>query len=720
MAGKLQGADHKTEAELISAGGAKADLMRDTQLYVSANSINKTLDDVIIDGDLLTATGTAVITNKDLDGGTASNTHRVTLPKASTATLSGLTRKQATIAYDTTQNKVVYDDGSVLTAVGTGSGGSSTPNYITNGTAETDTSGWSLFDDGAVSVPVDGTGGSSSTLTLTQTTTSGEILSSTASFKLAKSAANGQGEGVSCAFTVDRAGASTPTKISFNYQTTTNFSYANNDVVVYVYDVSASTLIQPTPYTLDGSGKFVGEFQTNSNTSTSYRLIFMVATTNATAYDFIFDNVVVYPNQNQSQLLLQDKQYTLSLSGTNSFSTTRAVGVPYKTKDGTWRFRLNLRGTISSASSGTITVSGVTAKNVSNFYQAVSITGGSTGGTADFIPGSSNIEYSMTSNNTSLLISGDIELDSVPTITDFVDYYPVSLSDGAETRVAAARITDVVNGTSASSFSTIVFQTKAFDTHSAYSTGTGLYTVPITGKYKIGASVLMNTSVSAGNFSEISIYQNNSQIEKVQKRHEGTVSSNYSMTISNTLDCIAGDTLDIRVQSNGTSPTLASGVPYNQLDISRISGPATIAASEKVYAEYTTAAGQTMTSATDTTVDFGTKVLDSHGAVTVGGSWVFTAPKNSEYIVLAAIQYTNTSRTAGFRCQLDLHKNGSKYRTTDFINQEVTGSKFLELRCHTMLSLNAGDTIRLIGYQDAADSLVANATYNWITIRSNG
>lgn len=52
MGGKIQGADVKTEAELVTAGATKTSLIRDTQIYVTGNSINKTLDDAIIDGDI--------------------------------------------------------------------------------------------------------------------------------------------------------------------------------------------------------------------------------------------------------------------------------------------------------------------------------------------------------------------------------------------------------------------------------------------------------------------------------------------------------------------------------------------------------------------------------------------------------------------------------------------------------------------------------------------
>jgi hypothetical protein len=55
-----------------------------------------------------------VLTNKDIDGGTASNTARVTIPKATKATLTGLTRKQATIVYASDEDTLYIDNGTVL------------------------------------------------------------------------------------------------------------------------------------------------------------------------------------------------------------------------------------------------------------------------------------------------------------------------------------------------------------------------------------------------------------------------------------------------------------------------------------------------------------------------------------------------------------------------------------------------------------------------------
>lgn len=61
-----------------------------------------------------------VFTNKDYDGGTASNTNRITVPRDVLANLNALTRKEGTIVYATDTNKLYSDDGSVLTQVGAG------------------------------------------------------------------------------------------------------------------------------------------------------------------------------------------------------------------------------------------------------------------------------------------------------------------------------------------------------------------------------------------------------------------------------------------------------------------------------------------------------------------------------------------------------------------------------------------------------------------------
>lgn len=72
-------------------------------------------------GTLATLAGTESLTNKDYQGGTASNSSRFTLPKDTTTNINALTRKQATLIYDSTLNQVKFDNGTVLAALATSS-----------------------------------------------------------------------------------------------------------------------------------------------------------------------------------------------------------------------------------------------------------------------------------------------------------------------------------------------------------------------------------------------------------------------------------------------------------------------------------------------------------------------------------------------------------------------------------------------------------------------
>ena len=173
--------------------------------------------------------------------------------------------------------------------VGAGVGGI---NYITNSSGDSGTTGYAAYADAAGSTPVDGTGGSP-TVTITRTTST--PLRGSGSLLITKDAANRQGEGVSCAFTIDEADKNKNLSISFDYAVGGTFTTGDaSDVRVYIYDVTNSTLIAPTTYSLLGAtSNFVARFATTS--STSYRLIFHVATTSASAWTLKLDNIKVGP-----------------------------------------------------------------------------------------------------------------------------------------------------------------------------------------------------------------------------------------------------------------------------------------------------------------------------------------------------------------------------------------------------------------------------------------
>lgn len=589
-----------------------------------------------VTGSVVGTSDAQVLTEKDFDGGTASNTSRVTLPKAATATLSGLTRKQGTVAYDTTLNKVVFDDGSVLTAVGTGSG-SGVPNYITNFDAETDTSGWTLFDDGAVSTPVNGTGGSPSTLTLTRTTTAGEVLSGDASFKLSKSAADGQGEGVSYDFVIPRAGAATQTRVTFDYQVIGSFSYANNDIVSYLFDVDTNALIQPTPYLLDGSGHAFLDFQTNSNASTNYRLIFMIATTNATAYDFIFDNVVAYASNAAPQGLTQDTQYDLSAKWTGSpalSSVTGSKGVPYKTKDGVWRLIFNATFVQSATSSVTLTLDGVGFKT--GYKQAVafsfdSYTGGPPAMSQAFTnSGAATIIISASSTFTGFEVSGDVELDSKPSWA--VDYYPVQFNSDIDGRVTAALI--MGDPASASSGNPIIVPTVSYDSHGAYNATTGRYTCPLNGIYKVFGALQ-----SASSATTLTVY-----VDAVSTSLAGNLGSNGEATFNTAVKVSAGQIIDLRPGGTVDATNMA-------LNFERVSGPALPIMGEKVFMQAT---GDAASASSGNPIIFPTSTYDSHAGYSVS-TGRYTIPSAGVYKVYGYLNSANSG------VQVNIYKNASSY-----------------------------------------------------------
>lgn len=170
-------------------------------------------------------------------------------------------------------------------------------NWIANNNALSDTTGWATYADAAAATPVDGTGGSP-TVTFTRSTSS--PIRGSADFLITKDAANRQGQGASYAFTIDSADCSKLCKISFDSKVSAAFVAA--DVAVYVYDVTNATLITPSSVGIPAvttNGAF-NEINFVTSTSLSYRLIFHVASTNASAYTVNINNVLAGPGRTTS------------------------------------------------------------------------------------------------------------------------------------------------------------------------------------------------------------------------------------------------------------------------------------------------------------------------------------------------------------------------------------------------------------------------------------
>ncbi len=257
-------------------------------------------------GSVVSTIGTNKVTNAQL-AQVATQTFKGRT-SGSTGNVEDLTTTQATALL----NSFVGDSGSggtkgLVTVPATGDGTnflkgdgtwaniSSNINYITNSSAEINTTGWVTYADAAGTVPVDGTGGSPN-ITLTRSTSS--PLRGVASFLITKDAANRQGEGISYDLTISSADKNKQLAISFDYEASANYtgSAGTEYMVCYVYDITNTTQIASSNINIpQGSGTQLITF--NSTTSTSYRLEFHIAGTGTSAWTYKFDNVLVGPQQ---------------------------------------------------------------------------------------------------------------------------------------------------------------------------------------------------------------------------------------------------------------------------------------------------------------------------------------------------------------------------------------------------------------------------------------
>jgi hypothetical protein len=141
---------------------------------------------------------------------------------------------------------------------------------------------------------------------------------------------------------------------------------------------------------------------------TSYKLVGAFATEATGAVSFTI-NIEGAP-QLQSE-------YVLSVTGSNSWSTVRAVGVPYKTCEGAWRLGLNINGTISSNTNVTITIAGIVTVAASQSVYASHDGGVSVAHNQSAFPSGANtiMAYTSGASVTRFVFAGDVELASMPT-----------------------------------------------------------------------------------------------------------------------------------------------------------------------------------------------------------------------------------------------------------------------------------------------------------------
>lgn len=752
LASKFKAGPLGSEIELANVSSSQTitnkNLKSNTNLLTGAksNSFQRetgnaqviTIPDVASPDTFVTQTATQVLTNKDFDGGTASNSNRVTIPKDTYANLLTLTRKEGTILYATDTDKFYRDDGVSLQEIGSGSG---EKNFISNSDAEAGTTGWVTYSEGPTSRPVDAVGGSP-TITWTRSTSS--PLEGNASFLFTKSQlVSNQGQGVSYDFTIDSTYKAKVLSIEMDYRVvsgTFNAGTSSNDsdIIVYLYDITNNAILEPSSFKLLSnsttlSDKFKATFQTPSN-STNFRLALHIATTNTSAFSVQFDSVKISPSK-----------YIFGTPVTDWTTYTPTGGWTNTTYTGKWRrvgdsMELYVQAVLTGTPTGTLNFSlpaGYTidtSKITSNNTLNVGTGGWRDSGTTGIL----SVLYSIDSV-TSVAPFGqrfaaagnnDMVAFNPTTLKTFVatDYVTGSIrvpilgwsssvqtADQAETRIVACKTT---NGTtsviSSGTLSTMNITGTNYDTHGMI--GTNLITIPVSGIYE--AKIITTYGTGTTGVVVVGYSINGVDIEETNRAPFATASGT-TLTGVGEFRANAGDVFRVRaLQNSGATQSISCIVT-----LSRKSGPSAIAANEKIAARYSTTAGQSITTGTPTIIDYGVKVLDTHGCVTTGASWKFTAQIQGLYRVSNNWNYAQGTYSATSSAYAQVYKNGTAYARLGMHRTEAGGANGNPSGSgSTIVQLNAGDFIDVRQFQDhgSTKNLDTVTTTNYVDIERIG
>lgn len=594
------------------------------------------------------------------------------------------------------------------------------------------------------------TGASAGSPTVTWTSTTTQPIAGNSSFLLTKGASNTMAQGASYAFTTDSASAAKVMQIQFDYRVSSGTFVAgglgvpgtDSDVTVYIYDTVNNVLIQPSTFRLYSnagtpSSTFIANFQTASN-SAGYRLIFHCASTSASAYTLELDNISVTRSSYVYGTPITDwKSYTMTVGATTTAPTKGTITI-----DKAWYRRVGDSVQImyeyghttgGAAGSGTYLFPIPPGLNVDTTKvdntRPFETTGGSLGSfvgsdSSTTYAGGVGVSQNLTNSvylvgTTNLLVgSGGLNFGATNIRIAFNITVPilgwsssVQMSDSSDTRVVEASYRLSTNF-AASTTIPINFDTKITDTHGAVATSSTAwkFTAPTPGYYSVSV-----VGQASGVTNATNLYKNGSNERTMFSFHTAGTNVVASGTVIVLLN--AGDFIEIRPTGN-TTYEFSSAPQSSSIHIVKVQGPVGIAATETIAAHYQTGAGQSIANATYTTVVYGTKKDDSHGAYnTTTGE--YTIPAAGRYSMSANAHFASASFPAGTTLELDFYIDGSIYGgSAKKIDATVTTDQNTGMASIMSVPLKAGQLVTVRAYQNTggARSLLTTSAYNNFSI----
>lgn len=455
---------------------------------------------------------------------------------------------------------------------------------------------WVAYADAAATTPADGTGGSPN-ITFNSTISASEIIRGNGSGEITKDAADRQGEGISIDFSVDNQDLGKELTISFDYVTDVN--YVSGDMKVFVYDVTGTTLLSVLNDD-DGDilatnlsfGRFIGTFQTD-NTNKSYRLILHIASTNASAYGFLIDNVKVGPSDVVPGAIVSKAQ-NFTPNFTNFTLGNGTVEEAWWMREGQFmigRVLVTLGSTSSMGSGPTIDVpnsqsidsdlmdltsneseygQGIIVDSGTTTYKSIATSSGSATTIALFsLNSSANLASISSTTPMTWTTSDKFEINFKVPISGWDSGALVSTT---QTLFSTDRVSSgaIPTGTLTGSFNTTIFGSVNFNTSGAYDTSTGVYTVPRTGYYMMSAHI-ENTFTSGTPQIGVRFQNTTTPATLGTAVHRVTTADTAASVDVTTMAYLTkGDTVEVQSYNNGTSPVFANTFAGNYFSITQL------------------------------------------------------------------------------------------------------------------------------------------------------
>lgn len=682
---KLQNQDHKTQAELEALGATKADLLNDTKVYITANSLNKRLDQAITDGDI----------------------------------------------------------------GGSGSGGGDFNFFSANPNAEEDTTGWTVYANTTASSKPDNFGGTpNGGFTWTRSTSSPLVGTASFLLTKPAVNVQGHGVYYEVDAELGLANIKNLFKCltdlsNFNDKDLSIWIVGSSDNFASNFQYVSASI----PEVLVGNQIFK-QFQ-YSTTTTKLRICIHVNTTDTVAKTAKFDQFFYGPSSVTSGAIVtdwEDESSDLTVNNvafSEKFLKSKRFGDSVKLKGS-----IELNGAVTGEVQIEVPYS-VDVSKLSNDKTLTGMVITNIGQAQAFDRGSNRwytgtIVYDQT--NDRFVFSGPSGIDSTGT---WDAIYPFTWASTDEIHFdfevpiqgwsSNARMSEDLGQRSvlfeAAGNPTQTFSTTSFaydiltfgtaqvvnDTVAGWDSVNNKYVIKESGYYDISGGYVrtFGATPAIGKLMVVGLFKNGvTDLKNLQERHTNGSDSTYAMNGSITnIYLEKGDELQLYARKEGIEASSRAGdARANYFNIAKRSSPQTLLETETVAARYSTNAGQPIPNSLVTVVEYEDKSYDTHNAYnTATGEYLVVV---SGFYSVKATTTFNVPFVSGESHTMYINVNGSNNYARAAFEFDSSSTRYMANSVSTEAYLQKGDVVTISVFQNegTTNNLVTDTRDNYFSI----